>query len=488
MGSKQEVQLQRVRVDYRLVAACVRDDCFRGHGTTLQNPTQLTKLQQYRNKALFQINAAFTFLSMLYIPYAAFMPLYEGRRLVSIVMMLAGSAFFAFNCWLSTRNRAGLVLILLAIAITAGPTFAMLKLSIIMTTLWLVCVAGLIASFVERPSQAVSLASVAFIAICIAAMHLYDYVEADILNQELGRLTFATGLITALAFLTAASFQDIHRLFLHNKKLTNQALIKAQEQEQLAMVALQEAEMASEEKSRFLASMSHHLRTPLNAILGYAEILHEELDEDSEVIPDSVSHDTKSIQIASRHLLELIQDVLNLADIESDKLVMNPRSFDLLGLYHEIKTSMELSAKMRKNKIVIASSMEQNAVVLTHLDPVWMRQILFNLVSNAIKFTHDGQITMKLEHTEHHELLLTIQDTGIGLTKPELERIFEEFVQADENTLRQFGGTGLGLPLCHKLVQRMQGRLVLESIKGVGTWAKVYLPDSLVHVEDTEHV
>lgn len=430
------------------------------------------KLPSTRQGALALINQIFAFMVMCYVPYILMMPLYEGRRHVVLILpVIVG--FFLLSSWMCKKDWHGVSIAMLCLVLTAGPTILYFKMNILMTATWLVMVSGLISCFVVRPVQALLPALLGLASVSGAVWHLSDHVPLQALYTELGRVGIAVVLVSVLAYLLSVSYKRIYSDLSKNHEEIAQALEEAHLQQQRALTALRRAELASEDKSLFLASMSHHLRTPLNAILGYAEILHEELEDATSPVPDSVWTDTERIQIASRHLLELIQDVLNLADIESGTLHMNAQRFALRELCEEIVISMELAAKLNQSTLTLDYQLTRS--FFETYDPTWIRQVLFNLLSNAIKFTTDGQIILRVEHNDQW-LCVSVEDTGIGLDAEQVEHIFEEFVQADEHTLREFGGTGLGLPLCHKLIARMNGTLHIQSEPGEGTRVSMNLP------------
>lgn len=436
-------------------------------------------IESYRWRAIFWLNLFMAGMVALYIPYMAVMPLYEGRRLANISVLLVVGLILVGNAWLSKSGRTSLSLVLLSILLVAAPTIVMIKLKILMTTLWLMATVGLIAGLARRPLQAIMLSSFAFASFIFAMFYLRPYVEAQQLHTELGRSVFALTLITLLAYLTSSSFRKMRRLFERNHAETTVMLRAAQEKELESQLELKNARHALMERESFLATMSHHLRTPLNAILGYSEMLDEELKEAPYPVPDTIEQDMYRIQIASRHLLELIQDVLDLTEIESGELVMHPQCFDLRQSCLDIKQSMELAARTNHTTIEWVDALDETGeTLITHLDPVWIRQVLFNLVSNAIKFTREGTVSITLSKQARKAWILTVQDTGQGMTSGELDRIFEEFVQANDETVREFGGTGLGLPLCNKLVHHMGGELTIESQVGEGTTVTVRLPIS----------
>jgi signal transduction histidine kinase len=229
--------------------------------------------------------------------------------------------------------------------------------------------------------------------------------------------------------------------------------------------AVQAATMADEAnraKSSFLASMSHELRTPLNAVIGYGEILEEDLKEAA--LGQSVE-DVRRVQAAGRHLLALIDEILDLSKIEAGKLVLERNTIDLDALLTEVGDTFRPSvAKKRLTFAVIAPA----PIGQGEMDGVRLRQCLFNLVSNAIKFTDHGSVT--LTATRRGDLLsFAVQDTGIGMTTEQVSRVFHPFEQADTSTTRRFGGTGLGLAITQRLAQLLGGDVAVRSAPGEGS-------------------
>ena len=226
------------------------------------------------------------------------------------------------------------------------------------------------------------------------------------------------------------------------------------------------AEGANRSKSTFLANMSHELRTPLNAIIGYSEILEEDLTDlgQTELLPD-----LEKIHRSGKLLLTLINDILDLSKIEAGKMTLSPIQFELVSMTQEICQDIEPLAAKNKNRIRVRHAWDQQNV---YTDPTRVRQVVNNLLSNACKFTHEGEIRVELsaESKEGKEYIaVRVTDSGIGMTAEQVEKIFSPFTQADASIAREYGGTGLGLPITRKLCQMMGGGLKVESRKGKGS-------------------
>ena len=237
-----------------------------------------------------------------------------------------------------------------------------------------------------------------------------------------------------------------------------------------AMIA---AKDASQTKSRFLASMSHELRTPLNAIIGYTEILLEDVDERN---GKTEAEDLKKVKNSATHLLSLINELLDISKIEAGKMDVYFESVDLPALIGEVASAVQPLVEANKNilRIEIADN-----VVTVITDVVKMRQILFNLLSNASKFTNEGDISIYVTTVikgSGQWLKLVIKDTGIGITQEQLSKLFQAFVQADESTARNYGGTGLGLVLCRQFTEMMGGHIDAYSEQDRGSTFIVMLP------------
>jgi signal transduction histidine kinase len=211
-------------------------------------------------------------------------------------------------------------------------------------------------------------------------------------------------------------------------------------------------------KSSFLANMSHELRTPLNSILGFADVMLEGLDGQ---LTDYMDNDLRLIQKNGQHLLHLINDVLDMAKIESGRMNLNPEKFKIHDVLEEVTSITSTLASEKSLSLCIDETSDQEIQV--YADNTRMRQVMINLVNNAIKFTEKGKIVISANAMDGARILIKVRDTGIGIPPDKLEAIFQEFTQVDASTTRKAGGTGLGLPISRRLVEMHGGRLWAES-------------------------
>ena len=256
------------------------------------------------------------------------------------------------------------------------------------------------------------------------------------------------------------------------KERTERALAQAEKERERAEEAFRVAEEANRTKSHFLAATSHELRTPLNAILGYSELLSEEVAEKRY---ESLGDDIRRIHAAGRHLLGLINDILDLSRLEAGKLDLYPEEFEIAPLVADVLETLRPSAERNRDRLAL----EGEAAGTIVADPTRVRQILLNLVGNAVKFSHDGTVVLRVERRDvgqEARVAFVVTDTGIGMTGEQIGRLFRAFEQTDSQVARRYGGTGLGLVITRRLARMMGGDVTVESSPGQGSTFTVDLP------------
>jgi len=231
-------------------------------------------------------------------------------------------------------------------------------------------------------------------------------------------------------------------------------------------------QMASENKSQFVSSMSHELRTPLNAIIGLTEMM---VTNAARFGTEKAQEPLQRVNRAGKHLLSLINEVLDLSKIEAGKLELHPESVNLSPLTDEIVGTARQLAEQNKNRLVVECQESFGPLIV---DPMRLRQILLNLLSNACKFTKEGEVALRVRKVAGGRdwVELAVADTGIGMTTEQQAKLFQDFAQADSLTARRYGGTGLGLAITRKLARMMGGDVTVASEPGKGSVFTVRLP------------
>ena len=305
----------------------------------------------------------------------------------------------------------------------------------------------------------------------------------DRLGVELPRLTDPAAHTTTAALYTGMAVLGVHVLSYLAEVAKDDAITRAEQvRAQLeladhevgqAQVLAQQAVAASAAKTAFMATMSHELRTPLNAVIGYAEMLVEDA-EDRGYAP--LRDDLGKIVGASQHLLKLIEDILELSRVEAEKQDLRCERFAAQELVREVIGVLAPLARRRGDQMELRAA---EAPIVVYLDRGRVRQVLINLIGNAIKFTAGGRVSVEArgeEEAGRRWLVVVVADTGIGIEAADLARIFEPFTQVDSSPRRRYEGSGLGLSLSRRLVQTMGGTLAVRSQPGRGSVFTLRLP------------
>jgi signal transduction histidine kinase len=285
-------------------------------------------------------------------------------------------------------------------------------------------------------------------------------------------------------------FEESQQIVQRKSEELQKALAHLQELQITTENAKKMAEEASRTKSSFLANMSHELRTPLNAVIGYSEILAEDAQDNGQV---DMVRDLGKIQGAGKHLLNLINDILDLSKIESGKMELHLETINIPLLIQEITDTIQPLCENNNNQLLVHCAHD---VQLMWSDPTKIRQSLFNLLSNASKFTNDGKLSLKItkeitsELTENGNskvvVCFEVSDTGIGIKPDQIAKLFQPFSQADSSTTRKYGGTGLGLAITGEFAKMMGGTVTVESEYGKGSIFTLRLPQAIANsIEET---
>ncbi|NYC51151.1 signal transduction histidine kinase [Clostridium beijerinckii] len=275
-------------------------------------------------------------------------------------------------------------------------------------------------------------------------------------NDEIGKLSSAFNNMA----------EELHILIDNLEEKVEERTKKLEKTNTELKYAKIEAEKANEAKSEFLANMSHEIRTPLNAVIGFSELLKNTIKDEKH------KSYIETINVAGNSLLTIINDILDLSKIEAGRIELQYKPLKLSNIFREIKYIFKQKTKSKNIEFLLDIQEDFDESIL--LDEVRIRQILLNLVGNAVKFTDKGYVKLSLKGTTSQnkssvDFRISIEDTGIGIAEGEREKIFDAFKQASGQSIKKFGGTGLGLSITKKLTEIMQGKIFVESIEGKGS-------------------
>jgi signal transduction histidine kinase/ActR/RegA family two-component response regulator len=307
----------------------------------------------------------------------------------------------------------------------------------------------------------------------VSAKKNYEVRALKFYDDEIGRLIDGFNTMLAEIQQRDTALQGANdELKMRTQELEGEIIHRKQTQEEL-LAAKRAAEDASRAKSAFLANMSHELRTPLNAIIGYSEMIEEEIQESGQI---QNIQDVQKIEAAGKHLLALINDVLDLSKIEAGKMGLHLENFEIAMMIQDMIATLQPA--IAKNSNTLQLQLSENLGMMRS-DVTKVRQILSNLLSNACKFTDHGTISMRVDRIDASDqqwIRFRVGDTGIGISAEQQENLFKEFAQADVSIARKYGGTGLGLAISHRFAQLMGGHITVDSEPGQGSVFTVHLP------------
>jgi signal transduction histidine kinase len=408
------------------------------------SPTYDSELKRYVDRIYIWLGVAAAAVLM---PFAVYNAVH--RRFVIAASMVFVSGLFAANMVAVIRKRAAPVSVLpIYIVVVTAITLSSFEFRTMYGVLW-AYPAVVLFHFMTGSVLANSLNAILALVASYLTVQVADAATAFRLGATL---------VLTIAFTN---------IFSRALASSNRALEEARAQ----------AERANLAKSQFMANMSHELRTPLNAIIGYTELLHEDAEAEKRT---ETAKDLERIAGASRHLLHMIDEILDMARIEASRIELNATTIAVSVLIEELTDAARPLAWKNGNELSV--ELPEGATGLSlQADETRLRQCLLNLLSNACKFTQNGRVSLRVERSALHDkpgLAFAVRDTGIGMTAEQMSRVFLPFEQADTSTTRRFGGTGLGLAITHQLTQLMGGDLTVESAPGQGSTFTLRLPVS----------
>ena len=428
--------------------------------------------------------------------------LWKGLLCVAAVAVPLSISRSSFTGWLTIYTlHLCLGIIILAVVLGLKKLPAAFKSGFLLVFLWMVGLPGLFTFGLAAPSAWWLVLS------CLAASTLYSpragiaVALLSVLVMMVAGYGFVTGQLRTnidtniyliqpaawLAMLVSTSAFIVTMLIAvsaYNRAVTTALALRMQQLE----LSKKEAEAASQAKSDFLANMSHEIRTPLNAVLGMAHLLGN-----SQLSDDQLRY-LDMIKSSGQSLLTILNDILDFSKIEAGRMGLEPTTFALGDVLGAVANIMSVNAAEKDLELGI--NVEGDVPQTLIGDALRLQQILTNLVSNAIKFTAQGEVTVQVElateeiaANEHQvQLCFRVSDSGMGMTEEQVARLFSAFGQADSSITRRFGGTGLGLTICKRLVEMMHGRIAVSSSPGLGSQFSVYLPFTRSEIEITNYL